>query len=108
MVALIGLASFSCFVSKDEAKGTDYKENISEVTSYNELYRPQYHFSQPEGNLADPNGLIFYKGEYHLFHQQNGTWAHAISKDLIGNICLLPSDMINWARLFRECCSGLE
>ncbi|MGO0257971.1 glycoside hydrolase family 32 protein [Priestia aryabhattai] len=82
VVALIGLASFSCFVSKDEAKGTDYKKNISEVTSYNELYRPQYHFSQPEGNLADPNGLIFYKGEYHLFHQQNGTWAHAISKDL--------------------------
>ncbi|OIJ22462.1 levanase [Anaerobacillus alkalidiazotrophicus] len=50
---------------------------------YTELYRPQYHFSTPVGNLADPNGLIYFKGEYHLFHQKNGHWAHAISKDLI-------------------------
>lgn len=56
------------------------RENAS---YYTERYRPQYHFSTPVGNLADPNGLVFYKGEYHLFHQKNGTWAHAVSKDLL-------------------------
>lgn len=54
-----------------------------DASYYTERYRPQYHFSTPVGNLADPNGLVFYKGEYHLFHQKNGTWAHAVSKDLL-------------------------
>ncbi|GAF23979.1 sucrose-6-phosphate hydrolase [Bacillus sp. JCM 19047] len=52
-------------------------------TYYTEPYRPQFHFSTPTGNLADPNGLVYYEGEYHLFHQKNGTWAHAISSDLL-------------------------
>ncbi|GAF18335.1 LOW QUALITY PROTEIN: sucrose-6-phosphate hydrolase [Bacillus sp. JCM 19046] len=50
---------------------------------YTERYRPQFHFSTPVGNLADPNGLVYYEGEYHLFHQKNGTWAHAVSPDLL-------------------------
>ncbi|KAB7665918.1 glycoside hydrolase family 32 protein [Bacillus sp. B1-b2] len=60
-------------------------DNMEAATSnyYTELYRPQYHFSTPTGNLADPNGLIYFEGEYHLFHQKNGNWAHAVSKDLL-------------------------
>ncbi|WP_077216141.1 glycoside hydrolase family 32 protein [Bacillus kwashiorkori] len=60
-------------------------ENMKPATSdyYTEIYRPQYHFSTPSGNLADPNGLVYFEGEYHLFHQKNGNWAHAISKDLL-------------------------
>lgn len=50
---------------------------------YTEKYRPQYHFSTPQGRLADPNGLVYFDGEYHLFHQKMGTWAHAVSKDLL-------------------------
>ncbi|GLC89659.1 glycoside hydrolase family 32 protein [Lysinibacillus piscis] len=50
---------------------------------YHEQYRPQYHFSTQVGNLADPNGLIYFEGEYHLFHQKNGMWAHAVSPDLV-------------------------
>lgn len=50
-------------------------------------YRPAYHYSPATGNLADPNGLVLYEGEYHLFHQQDGTWGHAIS-----------SDMVHWKR----------
>ena len=66
----------------NEKTGTSY---------YTEKYRPQFHFS-PEANwMNDPNGLVFFDGEYHLFYQYypDSTvwgpmhWGHAISKDLV-------------------------
>ncbi|MEW4368377.1 glycoside hydrolase family 32 protein [Paenibacillus kandeliae] len=50
---------------------------------YGEDYRPAYHYSALRGWASDPNGLIYYKGEYHLFHQDGGRWAHAVSTDLL-------------------------
>ena len=55
----------------------------SEATAKADPFRPVYHYTPASGNLADPNGLIFHQGEYHLFHQQDGTWAHAVSPDMV-------------------------
>ena len=36
---------------------------------YHEQYRPQIHFSPKEGWMNDPNGMIYYNNQYHLYYQ---------------------------------------
>ena len=62
-----------------------------ESTKYDQVLRPQFHFSSKKNWINDPNGLVYYKGEYHMFFQHNPksinwgnmTWGHAISSDMI-------------------------
>ena len=58
---------------------------------YDQPWRPQFHFTPPSNFMNDPNGLVYYQGEYHLFYQHNPqgaewghmSWGHAISEDMV-------------------------
>lgn len=54
-------------------------------------HRPRYHYLPPAYWMNDPNGLLQWNGQYHLFYQHNPNaavhadmhWGHAVSPDLI-------------------------
>lgn len=89
LTAIIILVSFhSCKNKVLEKKGetTDVKTDY-----YAEPYRSQFHFSPEENWMNDPNGMVYYKGIYHLFYQYYPEdivwgpmhWGHAVSNDLV-------------------------
>ena len=63
--------------------------------SFNDPWKPVYHIYPEYGLLNDPNGLAYYNGRYHVFHQWypfgviHGMkhWAH-----------LESTDLANWSR----------
>ena len=104
MVAALVAATFvAC--SKDDDHGQDYNPIIDGPTpeepvnkpeepatsNYNELFRPQIHYTPAKNWVNDPNGLVYDNGTYHLFYQYNPqgnqwgnmSWGHATSSDLI-------------------------
>jgi fructan beta-fructosidase len=63
----------------------------AQAPKYDEPFRPQVHFSPATNWTNDPNGLLYYRGEYHLFFQYNPfgdqwghmSWGHAVSPDML-------------------------
>ncbi len=53
--------------------------------------RPQYHFLPAANWMNDPNGPIYWNGNYHMFYQYNPDgaywgnmhWGHAVSPDMV-------------------------
>lgn len=75
---------------------TEYREDLIDQhlaaeTNFSERYRPQFHYTPRINWMNDPNGLVYYQGVFHLFHQYNPfgnrwgymSWGHATSTDLV-------------------------
>lgn len=65
---------------------------VADAYHFHGQYRPQIHYTPIQGHIGDATGLIYYKGEYHLFYmfdpwsrkrKEHKNWGHAISKDLL-------------------------
>ena len=58
---------------------------------YDQPLRPQFHFISRRGWLNDPNGMVYYDGEWHLCFQHDAkgnssgpkSWGNAVSADLM-------------------------
>lgn len=77
---------------KSEIPKIDQTDAVPHRSDFgNEIFRPQYFYTAGQGYLNDPNGLVYWKGRWHLFYQYTPTaidarkksWGHAVSDDLM-------------------------
>lgn len=91
IVFTLSVSIQSCNMENKTIESPTAHSDSAHENYYREQFRNQFHFS-PEANwMNDPNGMVYYDGEYHLFYQYypDSTvwgpmhWAHAVSEDLI-------------------------
>ena len=79
-----GAIAVDAFVQSDTPRSIP----IDASQRMRETFRPQFHFTSVYGWLNDPNGLLYYRGTWHLFYQHISpadgftVWGHATSTDL--------------------------
>ena len=68
-----------------------FPQSVSSQTLADDILRPQYHLLPARNWMNDPNGPIYWRGQYHVFFQYNPNaavwgdmhWAHAVSPDMV-------------------------
>ena len=95
MSEYVGKTAVLAFPIPAERAGVALIESSNEerhlLPLYDERTRPQFHHSQKQGWNNDPNGMVYYDGEYHLFWQCNPVgiewgnmyWGHSTSPDMV-------------------------
>jgi beta-fructofuranosidase len=92
-LSTIGAASFVASSRESQlllASAATNEDNLRARLAADPL-RPQCHLLPAKNWMNDPNGPIYWKGQYHMFFQYNPNgavwgdmhWAHAVSPDMI-------------------------
>lgn len=79
------------FPGQNEDSGNEGDNTEQVVSSRDEQYRPQIHFTPNANWMNDPNGMVYVDGTWHLYYQYNPrgndwgnmSWGHATSTDLM-------------------------
>jgi len=86
MIGTCALPTLSAF-----ARESSRLHSVSHRALASDPRRPQYHLLPAANWMNDPNGPIYWKGNYHMFYQCNPKgaywgdmhWGHAVSKDMV-------------------------
>ena len=78
-------------IERPKVKDSDSTFPYYKRVGYDQDIRPQFHFTSRMGWLNDPNGLVYYDGEWHMYFQHyakgnlGGTksWGNSVSTDLV-------------------------
>lgn len=66
------IANISSEGNKDLSENQENPVGNQEIPAeYDQSFRPQFHYTPAENWMNDPNGMVYYEGEYHLFYQYN-------------------------------------
>ena len=84
-----GTAALSAIPPRVRALASRLPPNLDRIAQDQD--RPSYHLLPPHNWMNDPNGPIWWRGQYHLFYQLNPNgavwgdmhWGHAVSPDMI-------------------------
>jgi beta-fructofuranosidase len=88
---LSGAAAAVSLAPRLHSQATDAAQKALRRKLASDPLRPQYHLLPASNWMNDPNGPIFFRGRYHMFHQYNPKgavwgnmhWAHATSPDMV-------------------------